>query len=325
MIGKYFGAHRTLAGLLVANDTWPDAEWVLVADDDNDVDVSKVRRYLAQLDSSVPLLLAGRVGPGRNTVPCRSTSDGDKWSCCTDASLPCRARVHAACFRFPSLSLPPSLSPSLSLSLSLSRQKRRARFRSTRERDESVSALSRKRHKLLRVVASFPTPRAPASEGNTRHVDARVAGSSMDRKRSGSTTRPSGPSSLTCARSMSRATTAVAPSRTRPESPPVSPTASTLTATTARTSRCSGPTGARATSYRAASSTPSRASTGSTARNSPVFSQSMKENPHLSNSQTLSLSLFLFFPSLSLSLSLSQTRLPPLLRQDEAGAPKTAI
>ena len=59
-IGKYFGAHRTVAGVLVANDTWPDSKWLLVVDDDNHVELNQVATYLAALDPTVPLLLAGR-------------------------------------------------------------------------------------------------------------------------------------------------------------------------------------------------------------------------------------------------------------------------
>lgn len=92
-IGKYFGAHRTVAGVLVANDTWPDSKWLLVVDDDNHVELNQVATYLAALDPTVPLLLAGRVGPGRNEVPCRKSSNATHWSCCSDPSGPCRARV----------------------------------------------------------------------------------------------------------------------------------------------------------------------------------------------------------------------------------------
>ena len=38
-------------------------------------------------------MLAGRVGPGHNTVPCRKTNAGERWSCCTDARRPCLAKV----------------------------------------------------------------------------------------------------------------------------------------------------------------------------------------------------------------------------------------
>ena len=92
-IGKYYGAHRTVAGVFVANVTWPDAEWVLVCDDDNYVDLDTVRAYLGALDAGVPLLLAGRVGPGRDSVPCRPSNNATHWSCCTDASVPCYAHV----------------------------------------------------------------------------------------------------------------------------------------------------------------------------------------------------------------------------------------
>lgn len=94
-IGKYFGAHRTLAGLLVANDTWPGARWVLVVDDDNAVQVDVVRKYLEDLDSSVPLLLAGRIGPGHDVIPCKfDETNRSAWSCCTDASRPCYSHLY---------------------------------------------------------------------------------------------------------------------------------------------------------------------------------------------------------------------------------------
>lgn len=92
-IGKYFGAHRTVAGVYIANLTWPDARWILVCDDDNYVDLATVRAYVGALDARVPLLLAGRVGPGHDAVPCRATSNATHWSCCTDASRPCLAHV----------------------------------------------------------------------------------------------------------------------------------------------------------------------------------------------------------------------------------------
>ena len=93
-IGKYFGAHRTVAGVLVANDTWPGASWVLVVDDDNFVDVGTVKGYLDKLDSAVPLLLSGRIGPGHNDIPCRKLSNGTHWSCCTDPSAACKASLY---------------------------------------------------------------------------------------------------------------------------------------------------------------------------------------------------------------------------------------
>lgn len=94
MIGKYFGAHRTIAGVLVANDTWPDAKWVLVVDDDDGVQLEAIWRYLDELDASVPLLLAGRIGPGHDAIPCRPTNNASHWSCCTDARSPCRAHLY---------------------------------------------------------------------------------------------------------------------------------------------------------------------------------------------------------------------------------------
>jgi len=99
MIGLYRGAQRTVAGILAANDTWPDAKWVLVVDDDAVVDRREVWRHLATVDGRVPLLLAGLVGPhrlGRSKVKCRETSDARGWSCCKDLTRPCRANATGA-------------------------------------------------------------------------------------------------------------------------------------------------------------------------------------------------------------------------------------
>ena len=41
----------------------------------------------------MPLLLAGRVGPGKTSSNCMRTSNATHWSCCTDTSKPCRANV----------------------------------------------------------------------------------------------------------------------------------------------------------------------------------------------------------------------------------------
>ena len=83
-----------VAGVLFANDTWPDAAWVFVLDDDNRANLATVRRYLDDVDSDVPLLLAGQVGPGHNSIPCRGLSNATHWSCCTDVSAPCYARLY---------------------------------------------------------------------------------------------------------------------------------------------------------------------------------------------------------------------------------------
>mmetsp|Transcript_5771 Transcript_5771/g.8203 ORF Transcript_5771/g.8203 Transcript_5771/m.8203 type:complete len:397 (-) Transcript_5771:37-1227(-) len=94
-IGKYYGAHRTVAGILVANDTWPKADWILVVDDDDSVNIQAVKNYLAQLNPRIPLLLAGRIGPGHNAIPCVKTNTNlSSWSCCTDPSKSCRVNLY---------------------------------------------------------------------------------------------------------------------------------------------------------------------------------------------------------------------------------------
>ena len=104
-LGNYYGAHRTLAGVLVANETFaPD--WIHIFDDDNFIDIPAVQAVLQRLDPSVPLLLTALVGPsidnsvGPNAtyrVPaikkCRNTSSPSAWSCCLNTSQPCRAHV----------------------------------------------------------------------------------------------------------------------------------------------------------------------------------------------------------------------------------------
>ena len=101
----YYGSHRALAGVLVANETFaPD--WVHIFDDDNYINIPEVQAMLSRLDPSVPLLLTGLVGPsipnfvGPNVtyaVPpvkkCRPSSTPSAWSCCLDTSKPCVAHV----------------------------------------------------------------------------------------------------------------------------------------------------------------------------------------------------------------------------------------
>lgn len=58
---KYLGTHRTMAGILTAMDTFPDAKWVHVMDDDNVVNVQTVCVTLSTLNHSIPLFL-GFVG-----------------------------------------------------------------------------------------------------------------------------------------------------------------------------------------------------------------------------------------------------------------------
>ena len=59
--GKYLGTHRTMAGVLMATDYFPEAEWIYVLDDDNVINVDSICETLAPLNSSIPLLL-GSVG-----------------------------------------------------------------------------------------------------------------------------------------------------------------------------------------------------------------------------------------------------------------------
>lgn len=101
----YYGGHRTLAGVLVANETYaPD--WIHIFDDDNFINIPAVQAVLTRLDPSVPLLLTGLVGPSiPNTVgpnstyevppikKCRISSTPTEWSCCLDTSKPCIAHV----------------------------------------------------------------------------------------------------------------------------------------------------------------------------------------------------------------------------------------
>jgi len=89
---KYLGTHRTMAGILAAMDTHPDADWVYVLDDDNVVNADMVCEVLSRLNPTIPLFL-GYVGPKRTHGPCRSTSTPTEWTCCTDVKKPCLANV----------------------------------------------------------------------------------------------------------------------------------------------------------------------------------------------------------------------------------------
>ena len=96
-IGAYRGAHRTTAGILWANDTWPDTAWTVVLDDDNMMVPSRVADWLLdqKFDPDVPLLLSSRLGPGRNRAPCFPSSavrEGH-WGCCSDAKEACRSFI----------------------------------------------------------------------------------------------------------------------------------------------------------------------------------------------------------------------------------------
>ena len=98
-IGSYSGAHRTLAGILWANDTWANTAWTLVVDDDTMAIPSRIADWLLEkkINPDIPLLLSSRMGPGRNRVPCIPTSEvnRDRWGCCSDTTGPCHAFTHA--------------------------------------------------------------------------------------------------------------------------------------------------------------------------------------------------------------------------------------
>lgn len=97
-IGKYWGAHRTLAGVYVANYTYaPD--WIVVFDDDNFVEVERVHEQLKDLDPTVPLLLASAVGPMHHKElmgECRDDYEGNEWGCCRSLDKPCRVHLDEA-------------------------------------------------------------------------------------------------------------------------------------------------------------------------------------------------------------------------------------
>ena len=59
--GKYLGTHRTMAGVLMAMDIYPEVDWVYILDDDNVVNADAICATLSSENSSIPLLL-GSVG-----------------------------------------------------------------------------------------------------------------------------------------------------------------------------------------------------------------------------------------------------------------------
>jgi hypothetical protein len=64
---KYLGTHRTMAGILMAMDLYPSADWVYVLDDDNVINVEEICATLSSMNASVPLLL-GQVGMSLHTI-----------------------------------------------------------------------------------------------------------------------------------------------------------------------------------------------------------------------------------------------------------------
>lgn len=91
-IGRYYGAHRTMAGVLMANDTF-SPDWIYVFDDDNYAKLDHIYDFLLTLDHNVPLLIAGTVGPRNRFGQCRSLSNATHWNCCTNLSAPCLASI----------------------------------------------------------------------------------------------------------------------------------------------------------------------------------------------------------------------------------------
>lgn len=89
----YIGTHRTMIGMLIANDTFPDADFYYVFDDDNYMPVEYVCYQLNhKTNPKVPLLLSGAVGPkAGGHAPCNEVNTPDHWSCCTSLMEPCRA------------------------------------------------------------------------------------------------------------------------------------------------------------------------------------------------------------------------------------------
>jgi hypothetical protein len=89
-VSGYYGAHRTIAGVLMAYDTF-HADWIVVIDDDNYIDLSSTSNRLLQLNAAVPLLLAGRIGPHHLGGSCYNESLPGKWFCCTNPHVSCHA------------------------------------------------------------------------------------------------------------------------------------------------------------------------------------------------------------------------------------------
>lgn len=65
--GKYLGTHRTMAGVLMAMDVYPDVDWVYVLDDDNVVNADAICASLTSQNASIPLLL-GSVGETTDSI-----------------------------------------------------------------------------------------------------------------------------------------------------------------------------------------------------------------------------------------------------------------
>ena len=94
MTMQYPGAHRTLVGVLAANDTFPDTAWTVVMDDDNMLrNPSELAQYLLNFNPDTPFFLAGRIGPSRARPSCEVSSNPlfprQKWGCCYSNKRPC--------------------------------------------------------------------------------------------------------------------------------------------------------------------------------------------------------------------------------------------
>jgi hypothetical protein len=76
----------------MAYDTF-HTDWIVVIDDDNYIDIRNTWESLKSLNSSVPLLLAGRIGPHTLHAGCYDESPRDKWFCCTNVNKPCYAHL----------------------------------------------------------------------------------------------------------------------------------------------------------------------------------------------------------------------------------------
>lgn len=92
--GNARGSHRTMAGVLIANDTYPHSQWFHLLEHDNFVFVEHVCEVLGKIDHNIPLLL-GEVGPHNAHPPCRETSDSSHWTCCTSLTAPCTVDLSA--------------------------------------------------------------------------------------------------------------------------------------------------------------------------------------------------------------------------------------
>jgi hypothetical protein len=90
---KNFGAHRAIAGILAAYDLYPSAEWIYVIEESNYVDLENMSNLLKTINSSVPLLLSGLIGPHTTSHHCLSESDHTHWSCCTNPNKACIANI----------------------------------------------------------------------------------------------------------------------------------------------------------------------------------------------------------------------------------------